>query len=416
MKKLLLIAGIGTLALASCSKSESVTLDKATCFADSINIGLGQYLGALANEELSEYPNLSKDEVFRGMLYVFDTDTADRSRFYGIDMGLNVLNSYYASATMEPITANAFINGFESTFLGTAPDADSPEFLSKYEQMATEMNEREQLRSEGTEVPVLSAEYCDTLAQVLGKYQGKIGRDVRINYMPQNLDSVKIMEQIRVVCSVDTANRSYVSGLSMGLHTYNYFYDQAQRIGGASREQFVGALKRTFALDSVSSETLASLKATLDPMTERSYLLQQQQEEKEVYDSRAAKENRMLGDAVAAKLIGNPEFSAVGDGGLMMRQITPGDGRVLQSDEEVRVDVTARRIDSGDEVFARIGVRMLVGNPHDMMLMNILPLMQMGETAEFFVPYTLAYGTLGMERRNVGPCESLMVTVSIKPL
>ncbi len=416
MKKLLLIAGIGILTLVSCGKSEPTTLEQATTFADSINIGLGQYLGALANNELSKFPELSKDEALKGMRYVLDTDTADRARFYGIDMGLNVLNSYYANASMEPIDVATFLNGFESEFVGNSAEADSREFLERYDRMTAEMTARRQLREQGAEVPALSAAYCDSLSNTLGVYYGRIGRDVRTEYLTVDVDSTKLMEQIRVICNVDTANRSYACGLAMGLNSYNYFYDQSMRIGGASREQFVAALERTFATDSVSSETLASLKAVLDPMTERSFMLQQQQQEKEVFDSKEAKENRMLGDAVAAKLISNPEFSAIGNAGLMMREIVAGNGKLLNPEEEVRIDVTARRIDSGDEVFSRIGVRIIAGNPQDAMLINLLPLMQMGETAEFFVPYTLAYGTLGMKRRNVGPCESLMVTISIKPI
>lgn len=387
MKKLLLIVGIGTLALASsCGKSEPDTLDRAETFTDSINIGLGQYLGALANSEIAAHPELNKDEALEGIFYVMETDTADKSRFFGIDMGINLRGYFYDNARTQPLSMSAFLESFEKEFMGDSTLLAPPSTSS------------------------------DSAARALGEHYGQIGRVELLYSLPQSVNADEILAQIRMMCLTDTTKRAFISGATTGVIIYNYYYDQANRIGGASRSQFVSALKRSLALDSVSSDLLAELKATLDPMTERSFMLKQQRMEEEVYNSRAARENRLLGDAVAAKLISNPEFTAAGDKGLMMRRVVAGDGKVLLSEDEVRIDLTARRIDSGAEVFSRIDVRMLVGNTYDPMLNNILPLMQMGETAEFFVPHDLAYGTLGLERRGVGPCESLMVTISVKPL
>lgn len=385
MKKLLLIAAISIAALASCGKSEPSSLSDATTFTDSINIGLGQYLGALANREVEQSENLDKNEALEGMLYVLATDTADHSRFLGIDMGMNLFYYYHQDAENNELDLDVFLSGFEKVFTGDSI----------------------------VNTPI---EAADSLSNALGAHYGLIGRDQLDNQLPETIDPAAVMTEIRTICATDTARRSYMSGITMGIILYNYYREQADRIGGSSRQQFIDAMTRTFTLDSVTDEQLAELKATLDPMTERSFLILQERMEKAVYNSREAKENRMLSDAVAAKLIGNPEFSAIGDKGLYMRNIVPGNGKMLNSSEEVRIDVTARRIDSHADVFSRIDVRVIVGNPIDPLLMNILPLMQMNETAEFFVPYELAYGTLGMKRRDIGPCESLLVTVSVKPL
>lgn len=385
MKKLLLIVAISVAVLASCGKSAPSTLDKATTFTDSINIGLGQYLGALANKEFTQSPQLNKDEVREGLLYVMATDTADFSRFLGIDMGLNLFYYFYQDSEENELDIDDFLAGFEKVFTGDS-------------------------------IAEPHSEAADSLSGALGAQYGVIGRNELNNHQPGTVDPIVAMEQIRTICLTDSSRRSYLSGITMGIIVYNYYRDQSARVGGGSREQFIDAMTRTFDSEPVTDAKLAELKATLDPMTERSLVMLQERMEQEIYDSREAKENRILSDAVAAKLIGNPEFSAVGEKGLMMRTVVPGNGKMLNPQDEVRVDVTARRIDSRAEVYSRLDVRVIVGNPLDPVLMNILPLMQMGETAEFFVPYELAYGTLGMKRREIGPCESLLVTVSVKPV
>lgn len=415
MKKFLLALCTAALALASCSKTEPSTLDNAKTFSDSINIALGQYLGALANAELAKHPEIDTTEAFKGIYYIMESDTADHARFHGIDMGMNVLNSYYSFACQETVDLNVFLNNFESEFLGVTSEATSGDFIGKINQIFAEIEARNEIRNKGGYVAQLSQVGIDSLSICLGKYYGSMGREVRISYLPKDIDSLALMKYIRQVCAIDTANKSYATGLTIGQNTYNYFYDQAQRAGG-SRTQFISAFKRTLEAEDVSEAELATMKEILDPLTFRSIKMQQQAAEKEIFNTRPAIENRILGDAVAEKLLRNPEFAPIGNDGIMMRSIKKGDGKILSPDSEVRIDVAAHRIDTKQEVYSRLAVRMFVGNPRDEMLINLLPLMQMGETAEFFVPYTKAYGILGMERRNVGPCESLFVTITVKPV
>ena len=396
MKKFLLALCTAALTLASCSKTEPSTLDNAKTFSDSINIALGQYLGALANAELAKHPEIDTTEAFKGIYYIMESDTADHARFHGIDMGMNVLNSYYSFACQETVDLNVFLIG-------------------KINQIFAEIEARNEIRNKGGYVAQLSQVGIDSLSICLGKYYGSMGREVRNSYLPKDIDSLALMKYIRQVCAIDTANRSYATGLTIGQNTYNYFYNQAQRAGG-SRTQFISAFKRTLEAEDVSEAELATMKEILDPLTFRSIKMQQQAAEKEIFNTRPAIENRILGDAVAEKLLRNPEFAPIGNDGIMMRSIKKGDGKILSPDSEVRIDVAAHRIDTKQEVYSRLAVRMFVGNPRDEMLINLLPLMQMGETAEFFVPYTKAYGILGMERRNVGPCESLFVTITVKPV
>ncbi|MDE7388952.1 MAG: FKBP-type peptidyl-prolyl cis-trans isomerase, partial [Muribaculaceae bacterium] len=59
---------------------------------------------------------------------------------------------------------------------------------------------------------------------------------------------------------------------------------------------------------------------------------------------------------------------------------------------------------------------MYVANPSQPVLRAVLPLMKPGETSEFFVPASEAYGELGNESAGVGPCEALLVVVTVTPV
>ena len=128
-----------------------------------------------------------------------------------------------------------------------------------------------------------------------------------------------------------------------------------------------------------------------------------------------AKENIKLGEAVAEKYQSNPDFKAVGEQGLMVKVITEGDGQVINPNAIVMASIEEKLAVTGTKIRSIGSTPMYAGRASNPILNAVIPFMSVGETAEFLVPYELAYGVLGDENLGVGPCETLLCTVTIKP-
>lgn len=232
-------------------------------------------------------------------------------------------------------------------------------------------------------------------------------------------DSINKEEMMRgaldVISKIDTANMSYIYGLSMGQMLFMNYKNLSNK-GDIDKELFINAAKAAFMSDTVPSDTeAAEIYRQFNDLQKRADERAREKAERALYETPAAKQNRQLADAVSEKLMSNPEYSKVGNGGILMRTITPGNGEKPDAQDVVLVDVTISRIDSRIEIQSRRDAAILAGNPRMDLLQAVLPYLSMNQTAEFFVPYEYAFGVGGDERLGVGPCESVLATVTLKP-
>lgn len=230
----------------------------------------------------------------------------------------------------------------------------------------------------------------------------------------ENPDRNEMLRGMRAVLGADADNRSYIAGIAMGIQVMN-MYSELNESMPLSKEQFYEAIARAFRIDSISQQELQEMQ----PKFQESFELVKQQalkrKEAEIFKTDAAVQNRMMGDAVAEKYQANPEFSAVGNDGLMIKVVAEGNGEVINPNTIIIASIEERHADSQHQIRALGDTPMYAGRPGNPVLANLIPYMSVGETAEFFVPYQLAYGISGNENLGVGPCEAVLCTVSIKP-
>jgi len=229
-----------------------------------------------------------------------------------------------------------------------------------------------------------------------------------------DVDKNEMLRGMRDVLAVDTANQNYLTGLRMGLTIYNVYKQLAEK-ESFSKEAFITTIADAFRLDSVNEEDVRKLQPLFEQMFTAVDEQARKRAEQEIYKTEAAVQNRMMGDAVAEKIQADPAFKPVGQDGLMVKVVTEGNGEVINPNSPIVVSITEKHADSRQVVRSLASTPMLAGRPQNPVLSSVIPFMSVGETAEFFVPYTLAYGVSGNKAIGVGPCESIIAEVKIEP-
>lgn len=257
--------------------------------------------------------------------------------------------------------------------------------------------------------------FADSLTAVEGTFIGAFfNAQMSAPNLPKPINKSEFIRGMRDALKCDTADMSYIYGFNSGATALQTYADLAKN-EGVNREAFVNTIIAALRLDSVSQEELTPIRAEFENYNR---LVAQRAEEKakeEARNSDTGKANIAAAADYAKRLDGSSDFMKH-DSGLYHRVITEGSGNKLAVNERVNVNYTMSHLD-GTEISSTSTPRpMYVASPTVNALRSVLPLMKAGETAEFFVPYEHAYGELGNEPAGVGPCESLMIKVTVTPI
>lgn len=230
----------------------------------------------------------------------------------------------------------------------------------------------------------------------------------------ENPDREEMLRGLRDVLGADVDNKSYLAGVAMGLQVINLYGDLSAD-EPVSKDKFYNAIAEAFRIDSISQEELQEMQPMFRQTFEQIKERVQQRKEAEVLKTEAAVQNRAIGEALAEKYQSNPDFKAAGDRGLMVKVIAKGDSQIISPNTLIVASIEEKHADTGVVIRSMGSTPMYAGRTNNPVLASVIPFMSVGETAEFFVPYELAYGVIGDETLGVGPCESVLCTVTIKP-
>jgi FKBP-type peptidyl-prolyl cis-trans isomerase len=226
------------------------------------------------------------------------------------------------------------------------------------------------------------------------------------------VDRSEVIRGFRQVMSCDTANQSYLYGIQRGITAFRT-YQQIAQSEKVDKARFVEAIVKAMQIDSVTQEQVMAARTQFEAMDEAISKRAADRAKAEAFASKEAEQNRQFAEAYVAKLASNPNFKKVGDKGIYQHVITPAEsGKQLTAEDRVQVTYTMRHLD-GTVIREMSNPRaMMVAHPANAALTDLLPLMHVGETSEFFVPYQSAYGEMGNEGAGVGLCESILITVT----
>lgn len=252
----------------------------------------------------------------------------------------------------------------------------------------------------------------DTVIAVNGTFMGGY-----FNYnlhadpeLSANLNMKEVERGIRQVIATDSADMSYIYGMQIGLSILDTYREISSDMP-VDKGRLMDAVFASLRLDSIDREQLLEIRGEFERMDAEVKARHKIEQERKYFDEREAKENRMLADAVCAKLQSSPEYHQIDNTGIYRKTIKEGSGDLYRSNSRLKVTYSVRRL-NGEPLETETGKSMYAGHAANPMLESVLVHMRPGEQAEFFVPYEKAYGVLGNEDEGIGYCESLFIEVT----
>lgn len=255
----------------------------------------------------------------------------------------------------------------------------------------------------------------DTVIAVNGTFMGgffnyNLHTDPELN---RNLNMKEVVRGIRQVMSTDTTDMSYIYGIQIGMTIMNTYREVSADMP-LDKSRLIASIMGALKLDSIDREQLLEIRKEFESIDREVKNRRQDELDRQVYESREAQENRLFAESIAAKLQSNPDFVQIGNTGIYKKTEREGQGNTYEPDNRLRATYTVLKL-SGEPLENAKSKAMFAGHAANPMLTAVLQYMKPGEKAQFFVPYTAAYGVQGSSEAGVGACESLMVFVETEP-
>lgn len=262
--------------------------------------------------------------------------------------------------------------------------------------------------SSATDTP---ATFEDSLVMVFGKVQGEQFAQFlnRPDCPIKNREAV--VRGIREVMKVDTADVSYIYGLSMGMSAYTQ-YQRLSEVVDIDKAAYTATIIATVNADSLpdADELRAQQQILMGQVQER----QAKKAEEEALNSEEGVANRKASDEFFASLAKQTDVKPLTDG-ILYKTITSGTGAKPGERERVKVAYTMTTI-AGDTIASTTVEKpatFLAGMPSVKPLTKVLKNMAVGETSTFYIPWEEAFGAVGNPNRGIKPCQSMVINATL---
>lgn len=156
----------------------SERMEKSTTWEDSVIAVEGTFFGGYCNYFLHANPHINQEtlsmkDVERGIRQVMATDTADMSYIYGIQLGLQLLDSYRMTATEIPLDKGKFMEAVMGAMrLDSVSEEQIKQISVQFEETNAEIHRRKQQELEKEIFNSPEAEQNRIMAQsIASKFQ-----------------------------------------------------------------------------------------------------------------------------------------------------------------------------------------------------------------------------------------------------
>lgn len=253
----------------------------------------------------------------------------------------------------------------------------------------------------------------DSVANYSGALMGSMFRQHLDNPTAEvDFNKAEVLRGIRDVMKTDTANISYIIGLQMGMSAFQTYQALSKDVD-INRADYMAAVTSAMNSDSIANvDQLRAVFMSLQAQIEERNRIRQ---ENEAYESEAAQANRKAQDEAFAALKNDSKYQALADG-IYREVIKAGNGTKLADGDKVMVQFQIDNLE-GAKAFGNIDNArpMTVGRASIDVLNTLLPQMEMGENAKFYVPWDKAWGKTGLPQSGIGPCQAVVVTLIAEP-
>lgn len=255
--------------------------------------------------------------------------------------------------------------------------------------------------------------FGDSISATFGKLQGTgVNRELKNIPDGDSYDKNSIIKGIKHVLDTDTADKSYIAGLGIGMSIQNaiiQFSENAPIDKDLLMKELTTALMQDAESDSAMQAINAQFQALYQKLQQRAMLKIQAEKEK----SPEAIQNKISGKAfIDNKKAENPKIITT-ESGLSYEVIAEGAGEKVKDGDVVSVKYVGKLIDgtefdnSGDEA-RKFNVNQVVPG-----FAEGLKLMNKGSKLILYIPGELGYGVNGMPQAGIGPNSTLVFDVEL---
>lgn len=255
--------------------------------------------------------------------------------------------------------------------------------------------------------------FGDSISATFGKLQGTgVCRELKNIPDGDSYDKSSIIKGIKHVLDIDTADKSYIAGLGIGMSIQSavaQFSENAPIDKDLLMQELSAALMQDAASDSAMQELNAQFSALYQKLQQRAILKMQEEKEK----SPEAIQNKVSGKAfIDNKKAENPKIITT-ESGLSYEVIAEGKGEKVKDGDVVSVKYVGKLIDgtefdnSGDDTRDFNVNQVVPGFAEGLKLMN------KGSKLILYIPGELGYGVNGMPQAGIGPNSTLVFDVEL---
>lgn len=266
------------------------------------------------------------------------------------------------------------------------------------------------------------SDFSDSLAYYSGTVQGlDLGANISRMLPPEimaNFDKDKFLAGMKTVLDVDTANQSYILGMSYALQLKQQFMSQAQMGVDTNVDKYFKAFSTAFKTDSLADSVNASIYAHAQLLMGKAQtIMMQRQQELQAAQVKAMEEKALANDTRGKQYVDSLKATdkdiITTESGLSYKVVTMGKGAVATKDskEPVPVKYVGKHIDgtsfdSSDGQIVKFPVNGVVRG-----FSEALTTFPAGTTVVLYMPADLAYGTQG--NQAIEPGETLIFELEI---
>ncbi len=252
----------------------------------------------------------------------------------------------------------------------------------------------------------------DSVSVLFGKVVGSQFNENFTREADPKMDKAAFIRGLQTAVMVDTADVSYLQGLSMGTRfaqQFNYFY---QQLGvDVDRNEFMAEFKKAFMADSVGDTMMD--QQLLNNLMEKAQARAEERKLEELNNAPEAVANRKAGEAYIDSIKAKDPAIKTTASGLSYKVINEGAGDSITDKDQVAVIYTGELIDG--TVFDDSKGEARTFSPR-----NVVPgfgeglkMMKKGAKYVLYIPGDLAYGVKGQPYAKIGPNQTLVFNVEV---
>lgn len=252
----------------------------------------------------------------------------------------------------------------------------------------------------------------DSVSVLFGKVVGSQFNENFKRDTETNIDKAAFIRGISTAVMVDTADNSYLQGLSMGTRFAQQFAYFSKELGvDVDRQEFLAEFKKAVMADSVGDTMMD--QQMLNTLMERAQARAEERKLEELNNAPEAVANRKAGEAYIDSLKAKDPSIKTTASGLSYKVVSEGAGDSITDKDQVAVIYKGALTDG--TVFDDSKGESRTFSPR-----NVVPgfgeglkLMKKGAKYILYIPGDLAYGVKGQPYAKIGPNQTLIFDVEV---